>query len=216
MPNIFAIATNPVIRTVMLGLTGAFLVFFLVIHIIGNYLIFVSPEAYNGYSHFLLSLPFLPVIEIVLLVCFLYHASVGVWSKLKNRLDARDRGDAFRRIARHSRRILASRTAHITDSIMLVALIVHVITMKYGEPDIPGPERDIYNYVIDMFSSLPVVAAYVAVLAILGVHLFHGLGTLYESFGIAHRTWMRRLGQAVALVLLAAYAIFPVLVYIMF
>ena len=107
MPNIFAIATNPVIRTVMLGLTGAFLVFFLVIHIVGNYLIFVSPEAYNGYSHFLLSLPFLPVIEIVLLVCFLYHASVGVWSKLENRLDARDRGYAIRRNARHSRRNLA-------------------------------------------------------------------------------------------------------------
>lgn len=213
MDRLFAIATNPILRTVMMGLTGGFLVFFLCIHTIGNYLIFLGPEAYNGYSHFLLSLPFLPLIEGVLLLCALYHAIVGVWSKLKNRHDARSQGYAIRRNAQNSRRNLASRTAHITGLIVLVGLVVHIITMKFGEPEIEPTARNLYEFVIDMFSSLPIDIAYSAVLTILAIHLLHGLGTLYESFGIAHRTWMRRLGQVCAIVLAGSLIIYPFLVY---
>lgn len=210
MERLFAIATNPILRTVMMGLTGGFLVFFLCFHLVGNFLIFVGPEAYNAYSHFLLSLPFIYVIEGVLVLCVLYHAIVGVWAKLKNQHEARDRGYAKRRNAKNSRRNFASRTAHITGSIILVALIAHVWTMKFGEPSIPGTERDIYTYCIHMFSSWMTIGIYEVILILLGIHLFHGLGTLYESFGIAHRTWLRRIGQAFAMLLLAGYLILPI------
>lgn len=210
MDKLFAIATNPILRTVMMGLTGGFLVFFLCIHLVGNYLIFVGPEAYNAYSHFLLSLPFIYVIEGVLVLCVLYHAVVGVWAKIKNLHDARERGYAVKRNAQKSRRNFASRTAHITGIFLLIALVAHVWTMKFGEPSIPGPERDLYTYCLDMFSSWTVIGLYELVLIILGVHLFHGLGTLYESFGIAHRTWLRRIGQAFAMLLMAGYLFLPI------
>lgn len=214
--KILSFAVNPILRTVMMGLTGAFLCFFLCIHIIGNYLLFAGGEVYNNYSHFLLSLPILPVIEGALVICVLYHAIVGVWAKFKNRHDARDRGYGVKRNAPMSRRNIASRTAHITGILILVGLVAHVWSMKFGEPDIPGPERDIAAYVIDMFGNGWVVVAYLVILSILGVHLFHGLGTLYESFGIAHRRWLRRIGQGFAILLWAAYFIFPILVYFIF
>ncbi len=213
MNRIFAIATNPIIRTVMMGLTGGFLVFFLCIHTIGNYLIFMSAEAYNSYSHFLLSLPFLPIIEGVLVLCILYHAIVGVWSKLRNRREARDCGYAIKRNAVNSRRNIASRTAHITGLVIFAGLVAHIATMKFGEPDVEPTARNLYDFVLNMFGNLWIDAAYAVVLLIIMVHLFHGLGVLYESFGIAHRTWLRRIGQVFAILLAGALVIYPFLVY---
>lgn len=210
MNRLFAIVTNPILRKVMMGLTGSFLVLFLCIHIVGNYLIFIGPEAYNAYSHFLLSLPFIYVIEAVLVICTLYHAIVGVWSKLKMLHDARQQGYIKRRNANKSRRNLASRTAHITGSFLLIALVAHVWSMKFGEPSIPGPERDLYAFCIQMFSSWITIGIYEISLLILGMHLFNGLGTLYESFGIAHRTWLRRIGQTVAMLIMMAYLFLPI------
>ncbi len=213
MDKVFAIATNPVIRTVMMALTGAFLVFFLLIHIIGNYLYFAGADVYNAYSHFLLGLPVIYLIEGCLVLCVLYHAIVGVWSKFRNRREARSQGYAIRRNAPNSRRNLASRTAHITGLFIITGLIIHVATMKFGEPGIPGVERDIWSWTQNMFSQAWIVGVYELVLLILGVHLFHGLGTLYESLGIAHRTWLRRIGQGFAIILIAAYLVFPILVH---
>lgn len=214
MNRLFAIATNSIIRTVMMGLTGAFLVFFLCIHTLGNYLIFMSADAYNSYSHFLLSLPFLPIIEGTLLICFLYHAIVGVWSKLRNRRLARERGYAIKRNAVNSRRNIASRTAHITGLVIFAALVIHIATMKFGEPEIEPTKRNLYEFVVNMFSNPLIDACYAICLLILMIHLFHGLGTLYESFGIAHRTWLRRIGQIFAILLAGALVIYPLLVYL--
>ena len=210
MYRLFILVSNPVIRSVMLALTGSFLVMFLCIHIVGNYLFFGGPELYNNYSHFLLSLPVIYLIEAVLLVCFFYHGIFGIYQRLRR---ARERSYAIRRDAPRSRRNIASRYAHVTGMIIGAFLIIHVITMKFGEPDIPGPQRNMWQYTFDMFSHGWVVILYELVMVILGVHLFHGLGTLYESVGIAHRTWMRRIGQALAVCLALAYVSFPVLVY---
>ncbi|MBQ9816318.1 MAG: hypothetical protein IJM59_02465 [Proteobacteria bacterium] len=214
MDRLFAIATNPILRTVMMGITGGFLAFFLCIHTAGNYLIFIGPDAYNGYSHFLLSLPFLPVIEGILVLSVLYHAIVGVWSKLRNHHDARERGYAVKRNAVNSRRNIASRTMHITGTILLIGLIYHVAVMKFGEPDIEPTKRNLYDFVLNIFSQIHINIGYSIVLTILAIHLFHGLGTLYESFGIAHRTWLRRIGQVFGILLAAALIIYPWLVYL--
>jgi len=211
MNRLFSIVTNPVLRSVMLALTGGFLVFFLCIHITGNYLFFGGAEVYNAYSRFLLSLPVIYFIEGVLVACILYHAIVGVWQKLRK---SRARGYSMHRNALGSRRNLAARYAHISGLVIAVFFVVHVATMKFGEPGIPGPERDMWQFTLEMFSRGWVVGLYVFVMCVVGLHLLHGLGTLYESLGIAHRTWLRRIGQGFAILLGTAYVAFPILVYV--
>lgn len=198
----------------MMGLTGAFLVFFLCIHIAGNYLFFAGQDVFNAYGRILNSIPILPVIEIVLLLAALYHASVGVWFKFWDPIRARERKYAMQRNAPNSRRNIASKTVHYTGLVIFVFLIYHVWTMKYGEPGIAPVDRDLYTFCLNVFSSLPMVIGYVVVMLVVGVHLFHGLGTLYETFGIAHRSWLRRIGQGFAMLLMSLYLIYPILVYI--
>jgi hypothetical protein len=86
--------------------------------------------------------------------------------------------------------------------------------MKFGEPDIEPTQRNLYDFVLNIFSQIPINIGYSIVLTILAIHLFHGLGTLYESFGIAHRTWLRRIGQVFGILLAAALIIYPWLVYL--
>lgn len=214
MKIIIQLLTHPIIRKIMMGLTGAFLVFFVCIHLAGNYLFFVGADTFNAYGRFLNSIPILPVIEIVLLLAAIYHASVGVFFKFFDPMRARDRNYAIRRNAPNSRRNFASRTVHYSGLVILVFLVYHVWTMKYGEPGIAQVDRDLFAYCLEVFSSLPIVIGYVVVLLVIGVHLFHGLGTLYETFGIAHRSWLRLIGQAFAILLMALYVIYPILVYI--
>src|SRR5258706_16283535 len=58
---------------VLIGLTGLLLVIYLIIHIVGNLMVFGGPDFFNRYAEFLESNPLLPIIEVLLLLLFLLH-----------------------------------------------------------------------------------------------------------------------------------------------
>ena len=57
----------------LIGLTGLALFAYLILHLVGNLLIFGGPETFNEYSHRLISNPLIIPIEIGLLLIFLLH-----------------------------------------------------------------------------------------------------------------------------------------------
>ena len=58
---------------ILIGLTGALLFIYLLIHIAGNMVVFLGPAAFNKYAFTLESNPILPLIELVLLSWFVIH-----------------------------------------------------------------------------------------------------------------------------------------------
>jgi len=48
---------------ILIAITGLSLFLFLVGHLAGNLLLFAGPEAFNGYSHTLISNPFIYLVE---------------------------------------------------------------------------------------------------------------------------------------------------------
>ena len=80
----------------------------------------------------------------------------------------------------------------ITGSILLVFLVLHVAQFKFGTFDtkeyppvtIDGKEmQDLYSRVADAFSNPLIVVLYVAVMAMLGLHLRHGFWSAFQSLG---------------------------------
>src|SRR5262245_44536382 len=57
----------------LIGVTGLLLVAYMVLHLIGNVLIFFGRDVFNEYSHFLISNPLIIPIEIALLLVFVAH-----------------------------------------------------------------------------------------------------------------------------------------------
>jgi len=70
---------------VLIAVTGLALFLFLVGHLVGNLLLFAGPEAFNGYSHKLISNPFIYVVEGGLAAIFLLHVFKTVTNWARNR-----------------------------------------------------------------------------------------------------------------------------------
>src|SRR5438270_9176456 len=59
---------------IVIGLSGLFLVLYLLIHVGGNLLVFFGPQVFNTYAYNMeVRNPTLPILEIVILAGFLVH-----------------------------------------------------------------------------------------------------------------------------------------------
>src|SRR5574339_24773 len=108
---------------VVIGVTGLFLVLYLIIHIVGNTVFLLGPNAFNAYADLLGGNPLIPVIEIVLLVAFLAHIYKTVRMFLKNQEARPVRYERKRRAGPPSRKTLASTTMIVTGLWLLIFLV---------------------------------------------------------------------------------------------
>jgi succinate dehydrogenase / fumarate reductase cytochrome b subunit len=204
-------------RKMLMGLTGLALIAFLVLHLAGNLLIFSGPKAFNDYSHALISNPLIYLAELLLLAWFVAHLATGIRVTLGNRA-ARPTSYAVKRRAGHtSRKSVASSTMILSGIVVLVFVPLHLWTFKFGphyasitEPGV----RDLHRLVLEVFRQPAYVIFYVVTLAILGGHLWYGFESAFESLGVSYRTWLRRAGQALALVLTGGFILIPIVVFL--
>ena len=66
--NFRRVFTSSVGTKLLIGLTGLALFAYLILHLVGNALIFLGPDTFNEYSHTLISNPLIVPIEIGLLL----------------------------------------------------------------------------------------------------------------------------------------------------
>src|SRR3954463_2984644 len=104
----------------LIGITGVLLVFYLLIHIGGNMVVFLGPAAFNKYAFTLESNPILPLIEIVLLSWFVIHIYKTVRMYLGNQ-SARPIGYVKKKSAGSPSRKTFSSTTMIFSGLWLLA-----------------------------------------------------------------------------------------------
>ena len=201
----------------LIALTGLFLLIFLVAHLAGNLLFIAGPDAFNHYSHNLISNPLIYVAELGLIAIFALHIikTVGMvagsysarpdryaktkWAKTKNE---------------RSRKSVASSTMILTGTITLVFVVTHLVTFKYG-PYYENAEgmRDLYRLQLAVFSSPVYVVFYLVAMTVIGFHLWPGVSSALQSFGVNSPRWTPRLlwgGRLVAVLLGVGFAILPI------
>lgn len=193
-----SILWTTVARKFLMALTGLALFLFICGHLAGNLLLFVGAEAFNRYAHRLISLGgLLYVIEALLLAVFLVHMITAVSVTLGN---WRARPKGYSRTASRggpSRQNISSKTMIWSGVVILVFLVIHLITFKYG-PGIPEgyvvlldgePVRDLYRLVAESFRDPIYTGGYVAAMVVLGFHLRHGFWSAVQSLGLHHPRW---------------------------
>ena len=175
---------------ILIGVTGFALFLYLIIHIVGNVLVFLGPETFNEYSHTLISNPLVPIIEIGLLVILLIHIYKTVRMVLANQ-KARPVGYVRKKYAGPpSRKTLASSTMILSGLWLLLFVIIHVRTFKYGpEYATASGVRDLYRLEMENFSNPLTVAFYVLSMIVVGSHLWHGVASAFQSLGADHPRW---------------------------
>jgi succinate dehydrogenase / fumarate reductase cytochrome b subunit len=180
----------------LIGVTGLFLFVYLIIHIVGNAMVFFGPEVFNGYAHTLAGNPLIPVIEIVLLVAFLIHVYRTVRMFLQNQ-QARPAAYVQKKYAgRPSRKSLASSTMIVSGLWLLVFIVIHVRTFRFPIlEDYRAADGllDLYRVEMDALASPLAVAFYVVSMLIVGSHLWHGIASGFQSLGLDHPRWTPRI-----------------------
>jgi len=211
-----AFISLPVGRKILMGLTGVLLIGFLIVHMTGNLLVLAGPEAYNHYSHALVSNPAIYAAEVGLLALFAGHLLLGIIVTLRNR-SARPVPYAVKERAGHtSRKSLASTTMIYSGLVLLVFVPLHIWTFKFGpvyESSAAPGVRDIYRLVVEIFQSPAYVVGYILALVIIGCHAWHGFGSAFESMGVGHRAWLRNTGRVLTLVIIGGFLTVPIAVY---
>ena len=219
MSSFRRVLSSSVGTKLLIGLTGLLLFAYLILHLAGNLIVFAGQDTFNGYSHALISNPLVVPAEIGLILVFLLHILKAVTMWFRNQA-ARPAGYVRKTWAGHtSRKSLSSTTMIWTGLVILVFVGVHLQQFKFGPWYEIGdpPVRDLYRTEAEVFTSPIWVGLYVFCMVLVGLHLRHGISSAFQSLGVSHPVYTKRLvtaGTVVAVLIALGFAIIPIWVYV--
>jgi succinate dehydrogenase / fumarate reductase cytochrome b subunit len=166
---------------VLMALSAVILVGYMLIHVLGNLLIFAGPAWINGYGALLHATgPLLWVARLVILVALVVHVVAAVVLTARAR---RARPEPYARLTPQASTV-ASRTMLWTGIALLLFAGYHVpqFTGGWWHPHfVPG---DDYANVVRLFRPTILYAVYAAALLALGLHLYHGTWSMLRTLGV--------------------------------
>jgi succinate dehydrogenase / fumarate reductase cytochrome b subunit len=209
-------------KKAVMAVTGIMFFGFVLGHMFGNLKLYLGAEALNHYAEWLRELgsPLLPhgwllwIARIVLLGAVALHILSATQLTLKNRR-ARSRDFSGRDTVQAT---YASRTMLWGGVIIALFVFYHLAHFTWGpswaHPSfVPG---EVYQNVVSGFRVPWVSAFYIVANLALGLHLYHGLWSMFQSLGWyaadSPRDWRRRFAQVFALVIVAGNISFPIAV----
>jgi succinate dehydrogenase / fumarate reductase, cytochrome b subunit len=202
-------------KKVVMGVTGLIGIGFVILHSLGNLLVFRGPEAINSYSHFLKSTgELLWGLRIVLILAVILHVVAAVQLTRQSRA-ARPVGYVKRepQVA-----TVASRTMRWGGVLLLVFIVFHILHFTTGTIRPAGlfSSADVHANVVLSFRVWWVTLFYVVAMIALGFHLFHGAWSSVRSIGVSRESAAplnHRISLGIAFLIWAAFTAVPVAVF---
>jgi succinate dehydrogenase / fumarate reductase cytochrome b subunit len=208
-------------KKLIMGITGLFLVLFLIVHCFLNALIFINDGGltFNMGAHFMANNWLIRAGEIVLFVGLLAHIYQGARLTFQNQA-ARPVKYAVNNGTANSK--WYSRSMGLLGTLLLIFLIVHlanfwVVSRFTGIPstDANGHE-DLYAVMKATFSNIGIVILYVLAMASLCYHLLHGFASAFQTLGWNHKKYnsvIRNAGIWYSIIISVLFALMPIAVY---
>jgi len=187
-------------RKVVMALSGIVLFGFVLAHMAGNLQVYLGPHALNEYSvqlHEMLHGAGLWIARAVLLAAVGLH----IWAAASLTVAERAaRPEGYRKVE-HRESTYASRTMVWSGPILLLFIVYHLLHLTFGfTPGYAFSDTDVYANVVHGFRNPLVTAFYVVAQLALGLHLYHGAWSWFQSLGLSHPRWNERRRQfAIAL-----------------
>jgi len=199
-------------KKVVMAVTGAILFLFVIGHMAGNLQIFEGPAKLNAYGHFLHSIgELLWPVRIVLLAAVALHITATVQLALRKK-KARPVGYSRKEAIASS---YASRTMYWSGPIVLAFVIFHLLqfTAGYIHPESQFIEGDVYHNVVAGFQVWWVSVWYIFAVSLLGLHLRHGIWSMFQSLGFnhpRHTPVLKSAAVVIAVVIVLGYISIPI------
>jgi succinate dehydrogenase / fumarate reductase cytochrome b subunit len=206
-------------RKQVMALTGLIWSGFVLTHMAANMLIIFSPEAYNKYSHALISNPLIYIAEAALAMTILGHIVNGIWLTIDNRKAKAQKSSMSPSGGKAPR--FQSKWMVYHGTLIAVFIIYHLITFKYGTYysityPVGGEMRDLHRLVIEVFQSPAYVAFYLVCMVAVGLHLSHGFYSSFATLGLYHPRYsplLSKFGYVYGLIIAAGFIVQPLYVF---
>jgi succinate dehydrogenase / fumarate reductase cytochrome b subunit len=206
-------------KKMVMALSGAILVGFLVGHMLGNLKVFQGPEHFNAYAEGLRTVgaPFfsrgqlLWLARAIIILAVLLH----IWAAIavtRASWAARPVGYKALDVVETT---YAARTIRVGAVLIVVYVVYHLLDFTFGRVN-PGYEPgNVYRNVIASFQVTWVAVAYIVANIVVGFHVYHGIWSACQTLGLNRppvERWRRRGAAAFAVLLTVGYLVVPVAV----
>jgi succinate dehydrogenase / fumarate reductase, cytochrome b subunit len=199
-----------------MAISGIVLLGFVLVHMIGNLKIYFGASSLDRYSHWLRTVgePALPekwllwAVRLALLAAVAVHLHAAYQLTMINR---RARPEAYRSKRDYVAADFASRTMRWTGVIVLLFVAFHLLDLTWGPANPDFVAGDPYHNTVESFQRVPVALVYVIANLALGVHLYHGAWSLFQSMGWV-TSWRRQFAWVFTALIVVGNVSFPVAV----
>lgn len=177
----------PIGKKAVMALTGVILFGFVLVHMLGNLQIYLPRGdegwAIDQYAVLLRSSPKLlwAARGILLLALVLHFVSAA---QLKS-ISRAARPDDYRKYA-PQKSTFAARTMLGSGLLLLAFVVYHLMHFTFGNSHPQFEELQVQHNVVSGFLEWPVAVSYIVAMIFLGMHLRHGLWSMFQSLGISH------------------------------
>jgi succinate dehydrogenase / fumarate reductase cytochrome b subunit len=226
--------TSSIGKKITMGLTGIFLMTFLIVHCGINAMIFFNDggETFNHWGHFMGSNLIIRTVEIGLFGFLILHIVQGLmlW---KQNVSARPVKYIVNKPQANSK--WYSRSMGLLGTLILIFLVLHLYhfwtpSRFGGLANIrPLEETNLTEYnnqsVLNLFQEMKLVFQnnlLVVIVYVLGVislcwHLLHGFQSAFQTFGINHKKYtpiIKAAGVGYSIIICLLFALMPVAIYL--
>lgn len=190
-------------KKLVMSISGAFLVLFLTFHAAMNFVAVFSTEAYDQVAAFLGANWYALVGTLVLALGVAVHIIFATLLTLQN---MRARGETAKRYAVEERPkgvSWASRNMFVLGVIVVLGLLLHLWNFWWNMQlqEILGNHTNRFGYEVteaspllaDLFAQPLFCVLYLVWFAAIWFHLTHGVWSMFQSAGLANKTWYPRL-----------------------
>ena len=211
----------------VMAITGIIGIGFVIGHMVGNLKAYIGTVNENGqevydidvYGEFLreLLVPILPhgvflwIMRIVLIGAILLHIHAAYSLTVMNRTA---RPVKYQSARDYEVANFASRTMRWTGIIVLLFIFWHLADLTWGWVN-PDFERGmVYRNLDASLSRVPVAILYIVANIALGIHLFHGTWSLFQSMGWNNprfNQWRKSIAAGVATLIVVGNVSFPIM-----
>ena len=218
-------STSSIGKNVLMALSGLFVMFFLLQHLVINMLSVISADLFNQASHFMGTNPLVQfVLQPVLISGFLFHLIMGIYLEYKNN-QARPIKYEFKKSSANSSWI--SRNMIITGIMIMMFLGLHFydfwipeINIKFIEGDWSGRHGESFRYWDELnhkFHDMWRVIIYCISFIFLSLHLLHGFQSSFQSSGLNNNyiSYIKKFGNAFAILVPCGFIFIAIFHYLL-
>lgn len=215
---------SSIFRKQVIAITGLIIVGFIFVHLAGNLMVYAGPETYNHYSEMLLSMgELLWLIRIVLITAAVVHVVLTLQLALEN---YRARGTRYAAYEPVGDRSFATKTMKYTGILIFLFLFIHLYDFtfadKAGDESVvtglnEGESLHLYGLVWNAFNNPLRALFYVLVMVAVGLHMAHGVESLFQTLGFNHdryTPWLRKISVVIGVVVAVGFITIPL--YVLF